>query len=79
MTLYSDRGAVGAPAGAGTYDKGSTVRIEAIASQVVRDGFGGSTEYTFYEWSDGNTQRVRDIVLESDLTLVAKYNDAGLY
>ena len=77
--LFSDQGPIDAPTGAGTYDKGSTVRIEAIESLVVRDGFGGATEYTFYEWSDGNTQSVRDIVLETDLTLIAKYNSSGLY
>jgi hypothetical protein len=77
--LFSDQGSIDAPTGAGTYDKGSTVRIEAIESLVVRDGFGGATEYTFYEWSDGNTQSVRDIVLETDLTLIAKYNSSGLY
>ena len=79
LTLICDNVYVTTPSGAGTYDKGSIVRIEAVASMEATDSSGIPTQYDFAQWSDGNAQRVRNIVLERDLTLTAKYTSSGLY
>lgn len=78
-TLSCNYGTIPVPSGGGSYDKGSTVRIEAIESVDVTDVSNNRPEYEFMRWSDGSTQRVRDIVLENDLTLTAEYNSVGLY
>lgn len=69
LTLQSSHSAVNAPTGGGTYDKGTTVRIEAVES--AEDA--SFSTYTFQKWSDGSTERVRDIVVNSDMTLTAEY------
>ena len=79
LTLNCNYDAIPVPSGGGLYDKGSTVRIEAIDSVDVTDVSNNRSEYEFMKWSDGNTQRVRDIVLENDLALTAEYNSVGLY
>ena len=79
LTLSCNYGAIPVPSGGGSYDKGSIVRIEAIESVDVTDVSNNRSEYEFMRWSDGNTHRVRDIVLENDLALTAEYNSVGLY
>ncbi len=73
LTLNCDNDFVSAPSGAGTFDKGTTVTIEAVAEDETPVSGGGQTQYTFKNWSDGSTERVRSIVLSEDLTLTANY------
>ena len=51
--------------GSGTYDYGTEVTIEALAN----DG------YHFVQWSDGNTENPRTIVVTEDVELMAKFEE----
>ena len=79
LTLNCDQSFVTPPTGGGTYDKGTSVHIVAAESGV--EGLPGNSGETYYfsRWSDGNDQRIRDIVLDSDLTLTAIYVTRGEY
>ena len=65
VTLDSDGN--GSVTGAGTYDYGTEVTIEAIAN----DG------YRFVLWSDGNRENPRMIVVTEDIELSAKFELDG--
>lgn len=58
VTLFADNGTV---SGAGTYSQGDTITITAIANEG----------YKFKEWSDGNTDNPRIIVVTEDVKLTA--------
>ena len=53
--------------GSGTYDYGTEVTIEAIANEG----------YHFVEWSDGNTENPRTIVVTEDVELTAEFELDG--
>ena len=53
--------------GSGTYDYGTEVMIEAIANEG----------YRFVQWSDGNTENPRTIVLTEDVELRAEFEEDG--
>ena len=58
VTLFADNGIV---SGAGTYSEGDTITITATANKG----------YKFKEWSDGNTDNPRIIVVTEDIKLTA--------
>ncbi|MBQ8722232.1 MAG: leucine-rich repeat protein [Paludibacteraceae bacterium] len=51
--------------GSGTYDYGTEVTIEAIANEG----------YHFVEWSDGNSENPRTIVVTEDVELMAEFEE----
>ena len=53
--------------GSGTYDYGTEVTIEAIANEA----------YRFVQWSDGNTENPRTIVVVEDVELRAEFELDG--
>jgi hypothetical protein len=53
--------------GSGTYDYGTEVMIEAIANEG----------YRFVQWSDGNTENPRTIVVTEDVELRAEFEEDG--
>ena len=57
----------GCATGSGTYDYGTEVTIEAIANEG----------YHFVEWSDGNTENPRTIVVTEDVELTAEFELDG--
>lgn len=73
LTLNCDNDVVPAPSGAGTYDKGSTVTIEAVLLTPSENERGGITIYNFVQWSDGDYNRIREVVLNDNLSLTALY------
>lgn len=58
VTLYAENGTI---SGAGTYSEGDTITITATANEG----------YKFKEWSDGNTENPRIIVVTEDIELTA--------
>ena len=58
---------MGAVTGSGTYKEGESVTIEAIADEG----------YRFVEWSDGNTENPRTIVVTEDVELMAEFELNG--
>lgn len=63
LTLNASPTNGGTVTGAGQYDSGSTVNIQATPA----------SGYTFTRWSDGNTQASRTVTLSNDLTLTATF------
>ena len=63
VTVTSDDETMGTVTGSGEYEAGAQITIEAHAN----------TGYRFVRWSDGNTEALRQIVVTSDLTLVAYF------
>ena len=49
--------------GAGTYDAGTQVSVEAIPNEG----------YKFDSWSDGDTFPTRDVTMNEDVTLTATF------
>ena len=66
VTLLVNDPAMGTVTGAGQYAAGTTVTISATAN----DGF------QFVNWSDGNAEATRSIVVNSDITLTANFASA---
>ena len=60
LTCEEGRGEV---RGGGTYAHGASVVIEAIAAEG----------YLFEAWSDGNSESRREVLVESDMTLGARF------
>ena len=65
LTLGVNDESMGSVTGAGTYDGGSDVKIEAKANE----GF------VFVQWSDGVTENPRTLKVTSDMTLTAIFKD----
>ena len=65
LTLGVNDESMGSVTGAGTYDGGSDVKIEAKANE----GF------VFVQWSDGVTENPRTLKVTSDMTLSAIFKD----
>ena len=63
VTVTSDDETMGTVTGSGEYEAGAQITIEAHAN----------TGYRFVRWSDGNREALRQIVVTSDLTLVAYF------
>ena len=66
ITVKSNNAEWGSVSGSGTYAKGTTIPIEAIA----KDG------YTFVSWQDKNTENPRSIVVEANATYTATFEKA---
>ena len=64
VTLYAENGTV---SGAGTYSEGDTITITATANKG----------YKFKEWSDGNTENPRIIVVTEDIELTAIFEEVN--
>ena len=60
VTATAEHGTV---TGSGTYTHGTEVTLTATADE----------HYHFVQWSDGNTDNPRTIVVESDITLTAEF------
>lgn len=73
LTLLKNKDFGDEPTGSGMYPKGTTVAIEAPEELTDTSGPLPYSTYHFYQWSDGNSERTREIVLESELTLTAMY------
>ena len=54
----------GTMVGAGTYDAGSEVKAEAIANE----------DFKFRDWEDGDSFPNRDVILNEDLSLTARFD-----
>ena len=65
LTLSVNDENMGSVTGAGTYDGGSDVKIEATA----KEGF------IFVQWSDGVTENPRTLKVTSDMTMIAIFKD----
>lgn len=63
LTVLSNNETAGSVAGGGTFDYYSIVNISATAN----------VGYKFVQWSDGVTTNPRQILVESDLTLTAQF------
>ena len=61
IVVVSSDNTMGSVSGSGTYDEGDTVTISATAN----DG------YRFVRWNDGDTNRVREVVVTADVTYLA--------
>ena len=61
------------PTGGGTFAKGASTFISAAAEAIDPSKSGNEAVFTFSSWSDGVTERERNIVLDSDMTLTANY------
>lgn len=61
LTLSASPAGGGTLTGAGEYDNGTTATIEAIPAEG----------YTFDQWTDGDTNARRTVVMQADLTLTA--------
>jgi len=79
LTLGCEFSIVPAPSGGGTYDKGTTVTIEAVEQVIDGDEYHEHDEYEFMKWSDGSTDRVRNIVVNNDMSLTALYEIRTCY
>ena len=67
IVLNIDNEKMGTVVGSGTYDYGTEVTIEAIAN----------VGYLFVQWSDGNTENPRTIVVTEDVELQAEFKEDG--
>ena len=63
LTVLSDNAEQGTAAGGGTADYNTTVEISATAK----------TGYHFVQWSDGNTENPRNILVSQDATYTAQF------
>ena len=64
VTIVANPAEGGQVIGAGTYKKGATATLVAIAAEG----------YEFKNWSDGSTDNPHEIVVEKDLTLIANFD-----
>ena len=67
LTITVNNEDCGIVTGSGTYDYGTEVTIEAIANEG----------YHFVQWSDGNTENPRTIVVTEDIELRAEFELDG--
>ena len=67
------------PTGGGTFAKGATTFVSAAAEAIDPSKSGNEAKYLFSSWSDGVTERERNIVLDSDKTLTAVYENLYVY
>lgn len=67
LTLLVSPEGSGTVTGAGRYPAGTSVPISASPA----------ADYSFMDWSDGNTNDSRSITLNADTTLTARFGDAG--
>ena len=63
ITANSENSSMGTVLGSGTYDYNSTVSLQAIPI----------THYHFVQWSDGNTDNPRQVVVTSNATFIAQF------
>ena len=63
ITANSENSSMGTVLGSGTYDYNSTVSLQAIPI----------THYHFVQWSDGNTDNPRQVVVTSNATYTAQF------
>ena len=68
LTLMVNDAKMGAVAGGGQYEAGTTVQIAAVALEG----------YVFKKWSDDNTQAIRSVVMDKDITLTAYFGSVEL-
>ena len=67
ITLTSANPDQGTVSGGGTYDEGAQATIRATPK----------TDFAFDKWSDGNTQSVRTLTVNADLSLTASFKTAS--
>ena len=67
LSLTASPAEGGSVSGAGTYEAGASVSIQATAN----------TGYTFTRWSDGDTNASRSVTVNNDLTLTAEFTAAS--
>lgn len=67
VTVYVTPDESGRVEGAGTYKEGETATLVALPA----------TGYEFREWSDGNTDNPREIVVEKNWTLICTFHKIG--
>lgn len=65
ISLTSSNESRGTVEGGGTYEQGESITIKAIAK----------SGYRFISWSDGNTSATRTIVVQSNLSLTATFDE----
>ena len=74
VTLLSNKDFGEAPVGSGLYPKGTRVIIVAPEEVVDTTSTLPYPKYSFYQWSDGNTERRREITVNTEITLTAMYH-----
>ena len=79
LTLRTNVDFADTPTGGGTFAKGATTFISAAAEAIDPSRSGNEATYLFSSWSDGVTERERNIVLDSTMTLTAFYQNPYLY
>ena len=79
LTLEANVDFADTPTGGGTFVKGATTFISAAEEAIDPSKSGNAAKYTFSSWSDGVTERERNIVLDSDKTLTANYTNPYSY
>ena len=79
LTLRANVDFADTPTGGGTFAKGATTFISAAAEAIDPSRSGNEAKYLFSSWSDGVTERERNIVLDSTMTLTAFYQNPYLY
>ena len=67
LSLTASPAEGGSVSGAGTYEAGASVSIQATAN----------SGYTFTRWSDGDTNASRSVTVNNDLTLTAEFTAAS--
>ncbi|MCQ2282085.1 MAG: T9SS type A sorting domain-containing protein [Bacteroidales bacterium] len=63
VTVNTNNASMGTVSGSGSFEEGSSTSISATAN----------TGYHFTNWSDGNTENPRTIVVDRDITLTAMF------
>ena len=79
LTLRANVDFADTPTGGGTFAKGASTFVSAAAEAIDPSKSGNEAVFTFSSWSDGVTSRERNIVLDSDMTLTAVYENPYLY
>lgn len=74
VTLLSNKDFGEAPVGSGLYPKGTRVIIVAPEEVVDTNSTLPYPKYSFYQWSDGSTERRREITVNTEITLTAMYH-----
>ena len=69
VTLNTNNSSMGFVSGGGTYDAGTTITIIAFPH----------TGYHFDHWSDGNTDNPRTIIVNSNISLIAYFEQDAQY
>ncbi|MBQ7210985.1 MAG: BspA family leucine-rich repeat surface protein [Paludibacteraceae bacterium] len=67
ISVYVTPNGSGTVEGAGTYEQGQTATLVALPAEG----------YEFREWSDGNTDNPREIVVNKNLTLICNFHKIG--